>query len=364
VSSLKQEASVIERFRIVQMAQEESVTEAARQFACSRTTVYALLARYDGGGLRALMNRPRGPHPPVPPEVVDLVVEMKLAKLHRASTKIQQLLAERHQVTISRQSVWRILSARGLARVIDPEPLVRFARPLPNQLWQMDLKEDVVFPFGTAHLLTLIDDASRYCLGGVWIPNKREYTVLGALASLLERNGLPEAILTDRDTVFYGPASRHRGLTTYQLAMETLGVQPIFARAYKARTKGKVEKFIGFLERDFIFEVRAQMDDFPGLQQAWEDWCQWYDCRRPHSSVGHVPPAVHYTASRRAAPPDLRKVMAVEAMRRVRRDATISLQGRPFAVPPELMGKHVWVGLLGPDITIEHAGKVVATYAR
>jgi len=48
----------------------------------------------------------------------------------------------------------------------------------------------------------------------------------------------------------------------------------------------------------------------------------------------------------------------------VRRDATISLRGHCYAVPPELMGKHVWIGLLGNDIVIEHAGRTVATYSR
>jgi len=52
----------------------------------------------------------------------------------------------------------------------------------------------------------------------------------------------------------------------------------------------------------------------------------------------------------------------VELSRLVRRDATISLRGHRYAVPPELMGKHVWVGLLGDDIVIEHAGRTVATY--
>ena len=37
------------------------------------------------------------------------------------------------------------------------------------------------------------------------------------------------------------------------LGMEALGVKTSFAKAYKPRTKGKVEKFIGFLQRDFIW---------------------------------------------------------------------------------------------------------------
>jgi hypothetical protein len=69
-----------------------------------------------------------------------------------------------------------------------------------------------------------------------------------------------------------------------------------------------------------------------------------------------------FITPRRAAPAELRRLLQVETSRLVYRDATISLHGRRFAVPPELMGKHVWVGLLGDDITIEHAGRIVATY--
>ena len=361
---LRQEARVIERFRIIEVAEQESVTEAARRFSCSRTTVYKLIARYQEGGLRALMNRPRGPREPIPEEVVELVVELKASAPHRASSKVRQLLQERYGIRLSRQSIWRILSARGLARITDPEPLVRFARPQPNQLWQMDLKEDVAFPFGKAHLLCALDDASRWCVGGLWIRDKREPTVLGALAQILEQAGLPEAILTDRDTLFFGPATRQRGLTTYQLGMEALGVQTSFAKAYKPRTKGKIEKFIGFVERDFIWEIKNQLRSLPELQAGWDQWRRWYNERRPHASLGDLPPGHRYRASRRAAPAELRKLLQVELSRLVRRDATISLRGERYGVPPELMGKHVWVGLLGDDIIIEHAGRTVATYTR
>jgi putative transposase len=364
VAGLRQEARVVERFRIIDMAQRDSVAAAARHFRCSRTTVYKLQERYRRGGLLALANQPRGPKDPLPEEVVELVVALKTAAPHRSSTKIRQFLAARYGVAISRQSIWRILSARGLARIQDPEPLVRFGRPQPNQLWQMALKESVSFPFGVAHLLLALDDASRFCVGGVWIQDKKEPTVLGALATLLERAGLPEAILTDRDSLFYGPATRHSGLSTYRLALEAMSTKPIFAKPYKPRTKGKVEKFIGFLERDFIWEVKDTVSSLRALQRRWEEWCAWYNQRRPHASLGERPPAHRYTPSRRSAPRELRKFLAVETVRRVRRDATISIGGKPFAVPPELMGKHVWVGLLGNEITIEHAGHVVASYTR
>lgn len=360
----RRDAVIAERFKIVQIAEEESVSEAARRGECSRTTVYKLVARYRRGGLAALANRPRGPRLPVPEEVAELVVALKTGAQHRSSTKVQQLLEERYDIRLSRQSIWRVLSARGLARIVDPEPIVRFARPLPNQLWQIDLKEEVRFPFGKAHLLLAVDDASRYCVGGVWMTDKREATVLGALAQLLERQGLPEAILTDRAPCFYGAPTRHRGLSTYQLALEMLGVTASFAKPYKPRTKGKIEKLIQFVERDFIWEVRDQVGSLPQLQARWEEWCEWYDRRRPHSSLGERPPAHYYQASRHPAPLELRRLLAVEEIRTVRRDATIAVGGRSFSVPPELIRKHVAVRLLGPDIIIEHAGRTVAAYTR
>ena len=57
-------------------------------------------------------------------------------------------------------------------------------------------------------------------------------------------------------------------------------------------------------------------------------------------------------------------MLQVEITRLVCRDATTSVGDRRYAVPPECMGKHVWVELLGEDIIIEHAGHVVATYTR
>jgi transposase InsO family protein len=362
--SLKQEARVIERCRVVEVAEQESVTEAARRFGCSRTTVYKLISRYREGGLMALANRPRGPRESVPEQTVDLVVELKAAAPHRSTAKIQHLLREQHGIELSRQSVWRILSARGLARLQEPEPLVRFERPRPNALWQMDLKEDVQFPFGKAHLLCVIDDASRYCVGGRWIPDKKEPTVLGALADMLEQAGLPEAILTDRAMIFYGPARRQTGLTTYRLAMDALGVKTNYAKPYKPRTKGKIERLIGFIARDFIWEIRDQVDSIEQLQRCWEDWLQWYDHRRPHSSLGDLPPAHRYQVSHRAAPANLRRLLAVEVSRRVDRAATISLNGRRYDVPPKLMGKHVWVGRIGEEIFIEYDGKRIATHTR
>ena len=96
MASLGQEAVVVERFRIVEAARRDGVSEVARMFECSRTTVYKLMERYQQGGLEALVNRPRGPREPVAEELVELIVELKVHGPHRRTSKIRQLLAERY----------------------------------------------------------------------------------------------------------------------------------------------------------------------------------------------------------------------------------------------------------------------------
>jgi len=74
------------------------------------------------------------------------------------------------------------------------------------------------------------------------------------LAEALQQQGLPQEILTDRAGIFFGPSLAHRGLTVYQLALECLGIKASFARPYKARTKGKVEKLIRDSKGEFTTE--------------------------------------------------------------------------------------------------------------
>ena len=52
----KHRPKVEERLRVVLWAQEHGPSEVARRFECSRTTVYALLARYERAGLQGLMS--------------------------------------------------------------------------------------------------------------------------------------------------------------------------------------------------------------------------------------------------------------------------------------------------------------------
>lgn len=358
----RREAAAIARWHVVQTAAEQGVSGAARQHGVARSTVQRLIRRYQRGGIEALCNQPRGARPAIAPEVRELIVELKLALPSRSGEKIRRLMEELGQ-PVSRQTVWRVLSERGLARRQEPEPLRRFERSQPNELWQLDLMEDERTACGKVHLVAAIDDHSRFCVGARFVRRKGEADILGALASFLGRWGLPAAILTDRAVTFFGTQEVPSGMTTYQLGLGALGIRPAFAAPYKPRTKGKVEKFFSFLQRDFLAEVRDSVRSLEELNAKLQAWLDWYNHLRPHASLAQGTPAQHYRSSRTAAPANLDLVLAVEQSRRVGRDSAVAFRGRRLAVPPQYLGQHVWLQLLGDDLKITANNQIVAHYS-
>ena len=358
----RREAVALARWRIVDTALREGISQAARAHECARSTVQRVLRRYQQGGLWALCNQPRGCREPMAAEVRELIVELKLAQPGRSTEKLRQLMAEAG-LPVSRQTVWRALAERGLARLEEGEPLVRFVRAAPNDLGQMDLLEDKKVTFGKVHLVAALDDHSRFCVGARFVPRKRETDILGALAGFLPRWGLPQAILTDRAVSFFGPQEAPSGTTTYQMALAALGIRAAFAAPYKPRCKGKIERFFSFFLRDFLGEVRNQVTSLEELNAKLETWLEWYNWRRPHSSLGQGTPAQHYRGSQRAAPPELESLLAVEISRRVDRSSTIPFRGLRLAVPPEYLGKKVWLQHLGDQLTSRANNRIIAKYS-
>ena len=349
------------RLRMLECAEKEGISAASRRFGVSRPTLYKLLARYQEQGPEGLLNRPHGGANRVPEEVVEAIVEEKVRRLSRSGTKIQQVLQESYGYRVSRQTVWRVLASRGLARLEEREPLVRFVRPEPNQLWQIDMIEDEPTAAGPVHIWVVEDDASRYLLGARAVRTKGQEHMLGLLREVLRRVGRPEAILSDRGSQFRATSPGAKASTVYELVCQLVGIRPIFAR--KARTKGKVEKLIQYLQRDFLAEVRDRVRSLEQLNEELAGWVQHYN-QRPHASLEYKPPASQYRVSPKPLAPELDEdwLFAVQELRKVRRDGTVSYRSIGYAIPAEYIGDHVWLHLVDSKVVITHAGKTIAQH--
>jgi hypothetical protein len=125
------------------------VREVAKTYGVSISWLYELLARYRDEGDAAFEHRSRrplsSPHE-TPPEVVDLIVrlrkELTEQGLDGGPETISWHLTHHHRVTVSRTTIARHLTARGM---VTPEPkkkpkssYIRFEAALPNECWQSD----------------------------------------------------------------------------------------------------------------------------------------------------------------------------------------------------------------------------------
>jgi transposase InsO family protein len=114
--------------------------------------------------------------------------------------------------------------------MIDRTPLKRFARPAPNDLWQIDLVENEQTRFGKAHLIAVLDDRSRYLVAGRFSDRRTEEVVLSVLAEGLEHYGRPHAVLSDRGNQSRAHASLQGPQTRYQFILDLLSIRPVYAR--------------------------------------------------------------------------------------------------------------------------------------
>ena len=172
--------------------------------------------------------------------------------------------------------------------------------------------------------------------------------------------GLPARILVDKGGQFYsaleGTASR------FQEVMAKLGIEVQYTS--RPQTKGKVEKVIQFIERDFLGVYRNRVKDLDDLNARAEVWLRWYNTRE-HEGIGKAAPVERYHSSpHRVGAETLWDVFAREERRKVYRDGTISLWGKRYAVPTEYVGWPVWVRIFSDKIKVcvGKENKIIATY--
>jgi len=95
-----------------------------------------------------------------------------------------------------------------------------------------------------------------------------------------EQGIVVEAVLTDN-----GAAYRSR---RWREACAALGLRHLRTRPYTPRTNGKAERFIQLLLRRWAY--RYIYPSSAHRARALAGWLRWYNRRRPHGSLGGLPP--------------------------------------------------------------------------
>jgi len=179
-----------------------------------------------------------------------------------------------------------------------PDPLVRFETP-PGQQMQVDWGAFRLGPVKvSAFVATLGFSRNTF---GTFVENE-QFTTLSTCHEMAfdEFGGVPKEVLYDnmrtvvqaRNAYGKGNHRFHPGLRDFA---HHYGFMPRLCQPYRAKTKGKVERFIGYLRRSFFVPVVSRYQqlgeplDLPLLNQELTSWLEHTANRREHGTTGEVP---------------------------------------------------------------------------
>ena len=314
---------------------KDYMTRLCEEYGISRPTGYLWLKRYgETGSVLGLLELSRRPYH-IPrqtlPEIERRVLEIR-AEYGRGAKKIKKRL-DGEGVSLSVATINRIIKRHGLIKPEDSHKpaLKRFERKAPNQLWQMDFKGEFKIRGGYCYPLTLLDDHSRYSLGIFALSDMQTKSVWPCLRRTFERYGVPEAMLMDHGTPCWSTTNGH-GLTSLGVKLIKQGIKLYLSGIRHPQTQGKLERFHRTLKHDILYRCHPQT--LAQWKEAFEDFIEDYNRRRPHESLGMEVPESRYNPSRVAYephPPEWEYPQGAD-VRRLNSQGMVEYSGRRYFV--------------------------------
>jgi transposase InsO family protein len=201
-------------------------------------------------------------------------------------------------------TVWKVLKRAGISRPPRPErePANSYEWPCPGDLLHMDVSRYARFqrpghavtgdrsgklwhtPVGYDYAHAVVDDHSRLAYVELH-SDERAQTVTGFVGRALrfyERHGIEvKRLMTDNAFTYVRNRSLRELLASRQI--KHLTTEP-----YRPRTNGKVERFHQTMAREWAYGV--SYSSHRHRNAALPHWLNHYNERRPHSSLGDLPP--------------------------------------------------------------------------
>ena len=214
-------------------------------------------------------------------------------------------------------------------------------------------------------LFSLVLGHSRM-LWGRFVTHQDMQTVLRGHAAAFEAlGGAPAEILYDRmKTVFHreDPEAGHivYNRTLIEFARH-YGYLPKACRAYRAKTKGKVERPFRYVREDFF--LGRSFRNLGDLNAQFRQWLDEVANARTHATTRRVV-AEHFAEERPSLQPlpagPFQAVLRLE--RRITKDGMVSVGGNLYSVPNTTRRRPVEVHSLAHEVRILEDGKVIAVH--
>lgn len=141
------------------------------------------------------------------------------------------------------------------------------------------------------------------------------------------------------------------------------GFTPRACAPYRARTKGKDERGVGYVKKNAI--AGRRFESWAAFEAHLDRWTREIADQREHGTTG-IKPADRFADEARALRPLAGRApfgQLRDLVRKVQSDCAVDIDTNSYSVPWRLIGESVQVVVLAGRVIIRHAGQVVADHA-
>jgi len=340
--------SLRREFVCLAIVEGSNMSVLCRRFGIARKTGYKWLKRYraeSDSGLIDQSRRPRRFHSPTSKKMEEQVLAVRDDHPSWGGRKIQRRLQDLGVTSPPAAStITAILHRHGRILAEDSlkhQPVQRFERSEPNELWQMDFKGEFKMTNGRwCYPLTALDDHSRFSLILQACANQKRVTVKEQLQNAFRRYGLPKAMLMDNGTP-WAVSHRRRGFTKLTAWLLRLDIRVLHGRPYHPQTQGKEERFHRTLKTEVL--RGHYFDHLKHVQSRFDPWSEVYNHERPHDALELDVPSSRYRVSSREYPEHLPAVEYASdvEVRKANPVGQIRFRGRTFKVSEAFAGQPI-----------------------
>jgi transposase len=251
-----------------------TAAQAAAVLGLAKRQVFRLKKKLQKQGVASLAHRNLGRRPPnaVSSEVRERIISLAQGDYSKASCEhMAELLAQREGIILSSKTIGRILKAAQIVNLHSHRAArrrrSRDRKPQEGMLSQCDASPHAWLesrgPVMSLH--GSIDDATGKVQGLDFRLHEDTMGYLKMLEQVVTQFGVPEALYSDRHTIFFSPkteklsieeqlAGMKAALTQFGHALQQLKIRHIPARSPQA--KGRAERLWGTLQHRLVIELR------------------------------------------------------------------------------------------------------------
>ncbi len=335
----------------------------AVELGCSRNTVKRWIAE---GGWREIA-------PVTRRKSLDGLEDWLAERFRRHSGNadvVRHELASEQAIAVSLRTVERAVARLRQELCAEARATVRFETRPGQQLqidfgerrvWIGDEQEKVFFFVATlGHSRRLHVRAFR--------AERQEHWFAGMESVFRTFGGVPEEVLLDNARALiqhHDPVSREVVVNPKLHAFARhWGFRVKACAPYRARTKGKDERGVGYVKSNAI--AGRRFESFAVLEAHLEAWTRDVADLRAHGTTGEAPglrferDEAHRLRPVAGTTPFL---ASRDLARKVTADCSVEVDGNAYSVPWRLIGERVTVTLVSPDLRVLHGGREVARHA-